>query len=138
MCNTFWTINYPMITVSIVIDISCIFWIHIVYVKSCLKFSVLQMKSDYQRTWKQKTSLTLIIIIWRCLFGLSKLALILTLLLWGAKNNDLMSSEWQERGFYSIFGDGGTNFQIMKFSFLAFFEAKMTKIVILDHKLNCS
>ena len=34
----------------------------------------------------------------------------------------------------------GINFQIMKFFFLAFFEAKMTRIVILDPrpKTNCS
>ena len=32
-------------------------------------------------------------------------------------------------------GSGGTNFWIIKFGFLAFFEAKMTKIVILDQKL---
>jgi len=37
-------------------------------------------------------------------------------------------------GFYSIFVVGGTNFRIINFGFLAFFEAKMTKIVILDQK----
>jgi len=41
----------------------------------------------------------------------------------------------EKRGFYSIFVVGGTNFRIIKFGFLAFFEAKMTKIVILDQKL---
>ena len=41
----------------------------------------------------------------------------------------------EKRGFYGIFVVGGTNFQIMKIGFLAFFEAKMTKIVILDQKL---
>ena len=40
-----------------------------------------------------------------------------------------------KRGFYSIFVVSGTNFRIIKFVFLAFFEAKMTKIVILDQKL---
>ena len=40
-----------------------------------------------------------------------------------------------KRGFYSIFVVGGTNFRIKKFVFFAFFEAKMTKIVILDQKL---
>ena len=39
---------------------------------------------------------------------------------------------------YSNFVVGGTNFSIMKFGFLAFFEAKMTKIVILDKKLIVS
>ena len=38
-------------------------------------------------------------------------------------------------GFQSIFVVGSTDFQIIKFGFLAFFEAKMTKIVILDQKL---
>ena len=45
---------------------------------------------------------------------------------------------WQNgenRGFYSIFVASGTYFRIIKFGFLAFFEAKMTKIVILDQKL---
>jgi len=41
----------------------------------------------------------------------------------------------QKRGFYSIFVVGGDDFRIIKFGFLAFFEAKMTKIVILDQKL---
>ena len=41
----------------------------------------------------------------------------------------------QKRSFYSIFVVGGTNFWIMKFGFLAFFEAKLTKIGILDQKL---
>ena len=41
----------------------------------------------------------------------------------------------EKRGFYSIFVVGGTNFWIMKFVFLAFFEAKLTKIGILDQKL---
>ena len=40
----------------------------------------------------------------------------------------------EKRGFYGIFVVSSTNFQIMKFGFLAFFEAKMTKIVILDQK----
>ena len=44
----------------------------------------------------------------------------------------------QKRGFYSIFVVGGDNFRIIKFSFLAFFEAKMTRIVILDQKLIVS
>ena len=48
--------------------------------------------------------------------------------IFGAQNGE-------KRGFYSIFVVGGTNFRIMKFGFLAFFEAKMTKIVILDQKL---
>ena len=37
--------------------------------------------------------------------------------------------------FFSIFVVDSTDFRIMKISFLAFFEAKMTKIVILDQKL---
>ena len=37
----------------------------------------------------------------------------------------------EKRGFYSIFVVSGTDFQIIKFGFLAFFEAK---IVILDQK----
>ena len=45
----------------------------------------------------------------------------------GARNN-------QKRGFYSIFVVGGDNFRIIKFVFLAFFEAKMTKIDILNPK----
>jgi len=44
-------------------------------------------------------------------------------------------SKWQKRGFYSIFVVGGTDFRMMKIVFLASFEAKMTKIVILDQKL---
>ena len=44
-------------------------------------------------------------------------------------------SKEQIKGFYGIFVVGGNNFRIMKFGFLAFFEAKMTKIVILDQKL---
>ena len=39
---------------------------------------------------------------------------------------------------YSNFVVGCTNFSIMKFGSLAFFEAKMTKIVILDKKLIVS
>ena len=49
----------------------------------------------------------------------------------GAQNDE-------KRGFYSIFVVGSTNFRIIKFGFLAFFEAKMTKIVILDQKLIVS
>ena len=41
----------------------------------------------------------------------------------------------KKRGFYSIFVVGCTNFQIINIGFLAFFEAKMTKIGILDQKL---
>ena len=41
----------------------------------------------------------------------------------------------EERGFYSIFVVGSTDFRIKKFSFSAFFEAKMTKNVILDQKI---
>ena len=41
----------------------------------------------------------------------------------------------EKRGFYSIFVVGSTNFWIMKIVFLAFFEAKMTKIFILNQKL---
>ena len=44
----------------------------------------------------------------------------------------------EKRGFYSIFVVGSTNFQIIKFGFLAFFEAKMIKIVILDQNLIVS
>ena len=46
-----------------------------------------------------------------------------------------MTQNGEKRGFYSIFVVGGSNFRIIKFVFLAFFEAKMTKIVILDQKL---
>ena len=38
-------------------------------------------------------------------------------------------------GFYSIFVVGGDKFWILKFGFLAFYEAKMTKIAILNPKL---
>ena len=41
----------------------------------------------------------------------------------------------KKKGFSSIFVVGSTNFRIKKFVFIAFFEAKMTKIVILDQKL---
>ena len=41
----------------------------------------------------------------------------------------------QKMGFYSIFVIGGDNFQIIKFGFLAFLEAKMNKIDILNPKL---
>ena len=41
----------------------------------------------------------------------------------------------KKRGFYSIFVIGGDNFWIIKFGFLAFIEAKMTKIDILNPKL---
>ena len=44
-------------------------------------------------------------------------------------------SKEQIKGFYGIFVVGGNNFRIMKIVFLAFFEAKVTKIVILDQKL---
>ena len=40
-----------------------------------------------------------------------------------------------KKGFLEHFVAGGTNFQIIKFGFLVFFEAKMNKIVILDQKL---
>ena len=49
-------------------------------------------------------------------------------IIFGAQNG-------KKRGFQSIFVVGGTNFRIIKLGFLAFFEAKMTKIVILDQKL---
>ena len=63
------------------------------------------------------------------------------------KNNDLeepklfdfsyisMTNPSLFEGFYSIFDVGGTNFWIIKFVFLAFFEAKMTKIDVLNLKL---
>ena len=41
----------------------------------------------------------------------------------------------EKRSFQSIFVVGSTNQLIMKFDFLAFFEAKMARIVILDQKL---
>ena len=41
----------------------------------------------------------------------------------------------EKRGFYGIFVVGSTNFRIMKFGFLAFFEAKLTTIGILDQKI---
>ena len=40
-----------------------------------------------------------------------------------------------KKGFL-FFVVSGTNFRIMKFLFFAFFEAKITKIVILDQKLS--
>ena len=40
-----------------------------------------------------------------------------------------------KKRFYSIFGVCCTNLRIIKFGFLVFFEAKMTKNVILDQKL---
>ena len=48
--------------------------------------------------------------------------------LWGLKRAD-------KGFFYSIFVVCSTNFWIMKIDFLAFFEAIMTTIVILDQKL---
>ena len=53
----------------------------------------------------------------------------------GASHTLLGSQNSQKRGFYSIFVVGGDNFRIIKFVFLAFFEAKMTKIDILNTKL---
>ena len=50
------------------------------------------------------------------------------IIFWGLKTD-------KKRGFYSIFVDGGDDFRIMKFGFLAFYEAKLTKIGILDQKL---
>ena len=41
----------------------------------------------------------------------------------------------KKRGFYSIFVVGGTDLWIKKIDFLAFFESKKTKIVILDQNL---
>ena len=41
----------------------------------------------------------------------------------------------EKKGFCSIFVVSGDKFQILKFGFLAFFEAKMTKIAILNPKL---
>ena len=46
-----------------------------------------------------------------------------------------MAQNGKKRGFQSIFVVSSTDFRIIKFGFLAFFEAKMTKIVILDQKL---
>ena len=43
--------------------------------------------------------------------------------------------KWQKRVFYSIFVIGSDKIRILKFVFLAFFEAKMTKIYILNPKL---
>ena len=40
-----------------------------------------------------------------------------------------------KKGFYSIFVVGGNNFRCIKFGYLAFFEANMTKIVIIDQKI---
>ena len=51
------------------------------------------------------------------------------------KNTLLGAQNSQKKGFYSIFVVGDDNFRIIKLGFLAFFEAKMTKIVILDKKL---
>ena len=41
----------------------------------------------------------------------------------------------EKRGFYSIFVVGGSNFRIIKFGFLAFFVAIVTKIDNLNLKL---
>ena len=57
------------------------------------------------------------------------------LYLWHTRPYPFLGSKWQKKGFYSIFVVSSTNFRIIKFVFLAFFEAKMTKIVILDQKL---
>ena len=46
-----------------------------------------------------------------------------------------MTTGFLIKTFYSIFVVDGTNLRIMKISFIDFFEAKMTKIVILDQKL---
>ena len=46
-------------------------------------------------------------------------------------------SKWQKRGFYTIFVVGGTKFRIIKFGYLTFFEAKMTKIVPNDYQQFC-
>ena len=42
----------------------------------------------------------------------------------------------KKRGFYSIFVVGSDKIQFLKFGFLAFFEAKMSKIDIINPKLN--
>ena len=52
-----------------------------------------------------------------------------------AQNVSFLITKLMVSFFFSIFVVGGTNFWIMKIGFLAFFEAKMTKIVILDQKL---
>ena len=44
-------------------------------------------------------------------------------------------SKQPKKDFYSIFVIGGDNFRNIKFGFLAFLEAKMTKIDILTLKL---
>ena len=44
----------------------------------------------------------------------------------------------EKKGFYSILVVGGDKFWILKFVFLAFFEAKMSKIDILKPKLIVS
>ena len=41
----------------------------------------------------------------------------------------------KKRGFYSVFVVSSDNFRIIKFVFLAFFKAKMTKIDVLNLKL---
>ena len=41
----------------------------------------------------------------------------------------------KKRGFCSIFLVGSEKFWVLKFSFLAFFEAKITKLDIPNHKL---
>ena len=55
--------------------------------------------------------------------------------LWGCPSYPFWAQNSQKRGFYSIFVVGSVNFRIIKFGFLAFFEAKMTKIDILTLKL---
>ena len=46
-----------------------------------------------------------------------------------------LGSKWRKLDFFYHFFVGGTDIQIMKIGFLAFFEAKMTKIDILTLKL---
>ena len=55
--------------------------------------------------------------------------------LWGCLSYPFGGSKQPKKGFNSIFVVGGDNFRIIKFVFLAFFEAKMTKIDILNPKL---
>ena len=56
--------------------------------------------------------------------------------LWQTLPYPFEGSKWQKRGFIALLFIvvGGTNFRIIIFGFLAFFEAKMTKILILDQK----
>ena len=55
--------------------------------------------------------------------------------LWECLSYPFEGLKWWKKGFYCIFVVSGDKFQILKFGFLAFFKAKMTKIDIWNPKL---